>query len=302
MNIEQLVYVVELSQSKTLAKAAENVNISQSGLSQAITLLEEELNLTLFNRGHAGTQVTENGKIIVEKAREILKEIFELQQTAAQLSNNLVFNTIKFGITNALLRPFLDVYMSLQDKNSPCLIELYEESSSSIIKKIKENKIDIGFIAINDSNLSEIENLVFIPVATGKLKMYVSPDNQLRLHSGDITPEIFKQQKFCLFPDEYNDEIIQEIQNKYGKLQVISKSNNYDVVQSAIDKLNAVIIARDFQATLSTGTLFEKLVGIDIDHLAKVSYQFGWAHKINHHLLPMEIYFINEVKKQLIMH
>ncbi|MCL2893743.1 LysR substrate-binding domain-containing protein [Brenneria tiliae] len=265
-------------------------------------MLEEELNLTLFNRGHAGTQVTENGKIIVEKARGILKKVFELQQTAAQLSNNLVYSTIKFGITNALLRPFLDVYMSLQDKNISCLIELYEESSSSIIKKIKENKIDIGFIAINDSNLSEIENLVFIPVATGKLKMYVSPDNQLCRHSGCITPENFKQQKFCLFPDEYNDEIIQEIQSKYGKLQIISKSNNYTVVQSAITKLNAVTIARDFQAMLSTGTLFEKLVGIDIDHLAKVSYQFGWIHKINHHLLPMEIDFINKVKKQLTMH
>lgn len=66
MNLEQLMYVVELSKSKSLSEAAANLHISQSALSQSITSLEKELGLKLFRRARTGTLPTAEGASIIK--------------------------------------------------------------------------------------------------------------------------------------------------------------------------------------------------------------------------------------------
>ena len=43
MNIEQLQYIIEVSEQGTIAKAAEKLHVSHSAISQAIASLESEL-------------------------------------------------------------------------------------------------------------------------------------------------------------------------------------------------------------------------------------------------------------------
>lgn len=61
MNIEQLMYIVEVAKVRSLGEAAKTLNISQSALSQAITKFENELNIKIFNRTRAGTIPTKEG-------------------------------------------------------------------------------------------------------------------------------------------------------------------------------------------------------------------------------------------------
>ena len=53
MNIDQLQYIIEVSEQGTIAKAAEKLHVSHSAISQAITSLESELDLTIFNRSRS---------------------------------------------------------------------------------------------------------------------------------------------------------------------------------------------------------------------------------------------------------
>ena len=63
MRIEQLIYLIEISKCGSISSAAEQLHISQPGISQAINSLEEEMDTKLFHRSKKiGTQPTEDGK------------------------------------------------------------------------------------------------------------------------------------------------------------------------------------------------------------------------------------------------
>ena len=58
MNIEQLQYIIEVSELGTIAKAADKLHVSHSAISQAIANLESELGITIFNRSRSVSKCT----------------------------------------------------------------------------------------------------------------------------------------------------------------------------------------------------------------------------------------------------
>lgn len=79
MDTQRLKYFSMVAELGSLTKASEVLGISHSGLSKAISVLEEETQLKLFKPMGRGLEITEEGKWFYTKAQEILKvesEIF----------------------------------------------------------------------------------------------------------------------------------------------------------------------------------------------------------------------------------
>lgn len=78
MRLDQLKYLIHVSEVGSITKSAESLYISQQGLSQAIKQMETELGVTLFHRERNKLTITDAGRETVEKAREILAMYGEL--------------------------------------------------------------------------------------------------------------------------------------------------------------------------------------------------------------------------------
>lgn len=87
MRIEQLESFIELSSSKSISIAAENLYISQPTLSRSIKLLEEELDVTLFVRSFEGVSLSDDGKVLLPIVQGILQQLNVLRQQAMLLHN-----------------------------------------------------------------------------------------------------------------------------------------------------------------------------------------------------------------------
>lgn len=76
MNIEQLLYIVEVAKYSSLSIAAQNLHVTQSNISQSITNLEKELGIKVLkrSRGH-GAVPTDEGRIILKLAYEVQKNL-----------------------------------------------------------------------------------------------------------------------------------------------------------------------------------------------------------------------------------
>ncbi len=74
MNIQQLKYFSEVCRCGSFSKAAENLYISQQGLSMAIIRLESEFSCKLFVRTPKGLTVTTDGEFLLEQSKVILSE------------------------------------------------------------------------------------------------------------------------------------------------------------------------------------------------------------------------------------
>lgn len=78
LNLYALEYISEVARTGSISKAAQNLFLSQPHLSNTIRSVEKELGVQLFRRSAKGMTLTEEGRIFVEEARNILAEVHAL--------------------------------------------------------------------------------------------------------------------------------------------------------------------------------------------------------------------------------
>lgn len=72
MKIENIRYIIEVSQYKSINKASKNLFVNQQQLSRIIASVEEELGVTIFERTAKGVFLTPAGKEVVKKFQVIV--------------------------------------------------------------------------------------------------------------------------------------------------------------------------------------------------------------------------------------
>ncbi len=72
MDLRQLTHFVALAETGRFVLAAEHVHLSQAAFSRSIQTLEARVGLRLFDRGPKGAQLTPAGKVVLDRARQLL--------------------------------------------------------------------------------------------------------------------------------------------------------------------------------------------------------------------------------------
>lgn len=86
MDSRKLKYFLEVADAGTFTKAAERLFVAQSAVSKTIQKLEDELLLTLFDRGEKKAVLTPEGRVLMKHAHVILGKL----EDAAREMNELV--------------------------------------------------------------------------------------------------------------------------------------------------------------------------------------------------------------------
>ena len=95
MNIAHLKYAVEIANTKSISKAAENLYMGQPNLSRAIKSLEETLGIEIFKRSSKGIRITPEGEEFLGYARQMLAH-YQLME--ARYVKNAAFKK-KFSVS-----------------------------------------------------------------------------------------------------------------------------------------------------------------------------------------------------------
>lgn len=86
MTLEQILTIEAIVEHGSFKAAADFLHKSQPSISMAIKKLEEEYQVILFSRNEYRPTLTNEGRIFFEKAKLVLKEFRELEQTAEQMN------------------------------------------------------------------------------------------------------------------------------------------------------------------------------------------------------------------------
>ena len=149
MNINLELYKVFLSVAKNgnITKAANELMISQPGVSKSIKNLEEQLNCSLFVRTKSGVYLTEEGKLFYSKLSDAMELIDNAEKSLMEMIN-MKFGYINIGISNTLTRNFLLEYLEEFHKLYPKIkIKIYTNPTSELLIKARNGVID--FIILN---------------------------------------------------------------------------------------------------------------------------------------------------------
>ncbi|MFD2231050.1 hydrogen peroxide-inducible genes activator [Alkalimarinus sediminis] len=145
---KQLSYALAVEKTLHFKKAAESCNISQSALSTALSELEKQLGLQIFERDNKKVLVTPVGKEILEKARAIMLQIGELQHLADNQQAPLSF-PISVGVIPTIA-PYLlpKLFPLLAEQYPQAQINIVEEQSHVLVDLVKRGEIDTAILAM----------------------------------------------------------------------------------------------------------------------------------------------------------
>jgi len=81
IDFEALRYLLASAEAGKFTRAAELLGIETGSLSRRVQRVEDELGLTVFERGHDGLRLTAAGEVIIQHARRALAEFGVLVST-----------------------------------------------------------------------------------------------------------------------------------------------------------------------------------------------------------------------------
>ncbi|MBQ1328405.1 MAG: LysR family transcriptional regulator [Eubacterium sp.] len=143
-----------------ISRAADRLYISQPAVSKSISLLEKELNCTLFNRSSRGVKLTEEGELLFESLSSAFQKINDAEDKL-QRDLSLGVGELKIGVSNALCRHLLMDHLKNYIINNPHIkVSIDCHATINTVRLLQDNAVDIGLICETDLP-SDIE---FIPI------------------------------------------------------------------------------------------------------------------------------------------
>lgn len=78
ITLRQMQYVLAVAETGSFSKAADVCAADQSTVSQQVKLMEDRLGIQIFDRNTLPVKITEDGKIVIEKAKDIIQRVEDL--------------------------------------------------------------------------------------------------------------------------------------------------------------------------------------------------------------------------------
>lgn len=136
----------EVQKYLNFSKAAEALYITQPAVSKHINLLESDLGVTLFNRTKHGVNLTREGEIYAEYAREIL-ELYDDAKFGMSDSRKVYEGLLNIGASTTIGQYILPEIIAKFIKNNPKIsVNLLNSNTEDVENMLINNKIDLGFI------------------------------------------------------------------------------------------------------------------------------------------------------------
>lgn len=148
MTLTELRYIRAVAKHRHFGQAAQACHVSQPTLSVAVKKLEDELGVTLFERGAQDLTVTPLGAQIVAQAERVLAEAEQIKALAAagrdQLNGPLAVGFI-YTIGPYLL-PLMVPSAKRQFPNMPLLIR--EDFTDALVEALRDGNLDVAVVAL----------------------------------------------------------------------------------------------------------------------------------------------------------
>ena len=183
MNVLHMKYAVEVANNGSLNKAAEKLYIAQPNLSRAIKELEASLGITIFDRSAKGMVMTPAGEEFINYAKNILKQIDEVELIYKQGSPKKQ----KFSISVPRACYISDAFAHFSKHIEDGMAEIFykETNSQRTINNVLNNDYKLGIIRYAENydkyfkDLLEEKGLSYEMVAKFSYVLIMSRDNPL---------------------------------------------------------------------------------------------------------------------------
>lgn len=279
MTLQQLKYVVMVAEKGTISEAAKALFISQPSLTNAIKELENEMQITIFNRTNKGINVSNAGDEFLAYARQVLEQANLLEEKFLNVKKQSPIFSVSTQHYSFAVNAFVDVIRTFGGNQYD--FTLRETQTNEIIEDVSRLKSEVGILYTSSKNeevigkLIKQKGLVFHELFVAKPHVFISYKHPLAKQEA-ISLEQLEEYPYLSFEQgDYNsfyfsEEILSTLDRKKN-IKVRDRAtlfnlavglDGYTVSSGVISKeLNGEsIIARPLlvEEHMSIGTITQK--------------------------------------------
>ena len=194
MNLTNLSYFLKVAEKEHITQAAEELHITQPALSRAISNLEQELGVQLFEREGKNISLNENGIILQSAAKRIFQELDSLERrlkdTGAGLSGSLCigssFPNREPDLVQQCILEFMQKYPNVA-------VNYIQHAPNLLLEDLRERRIDI---AITTSPMHNAD-IVWREVFSEKLGLLLAKDHPLAQYPAIRMEQLRYERFYC---------------------------------------------------------------------------------------------------------
>lgn len=296
MTLQQLRYVIQAADSRSMNEAAKQLYISQPSLSGAIKDLEEEIGTEIFKRTNKGTVLTPEGEEFLGYARQVAEQYQLLEERFVKRTKGKKRFSVSMQHYTFAVKAFVELVKQFgMDEYE---FAVYETKTYDVIWDVKNFKSELGILYRNDFNekvLSKVlkeNNLEFHELFSCRTYVYLWKGHPLA-EQEKICMEELKEYPCLSFDQGSNTSfyLAEEVLSTYEYKRII-KANDRATMLNLMVGLNGY--------TLCSGIICEELNGgeyraVPLD--ADENMTIGYISRKGMSVSPLGIRYLEEIKK-----
>ena len=274
MEFRQLQTFVTITHAESFSRAAELLGYSQSAVTVQIRLLEEELQVRLFDRMGKKTVLTAQGRQLLEYANRIIQEMNQAKSAIVQdteLSEPLHVGTLE-SLCFSKLPPLLGYFRSNYPKVP---VKVTTATPKELIAMMEKNQLDLIYFLDRprynnnwNKELEVREPIVFV----------TSPESPLASRKGLRLAEILEEPFFLTEKNEnYRRELDQYLESRERVITPFLEASNTEFIIQMIRRNRGVSFLPYFavQESVRAG----QLAVLDVTDFGVAMYRQIFYHK-----------------------
>ena len=274
MEFRQLQTFVTITHAESFSRAAELLGYSQSAVTVQIRLLEEELQVRLFDRMGKKTVLTAQGRQLLEYANRIIQEMNQAKSAIIQdteLSEPLHVGTLE-SLCFSKLPPLLGYFRSNYPKVP---VKVTTATPKELIAMMEKNQLDLIYFLDRprynnnwNKELEVREPIVFV----------TSPESPLASRKGLRLAEILEEPFFLTEKNEnYRRELDQYLESRDRVITPFLEASNTEFIIQMIQRNRGVSFLPYFavQESVRAG----QLAVLDVTDFGVAMYRQIFYHK-----------------------
>lgn len=206
MNLQHLEYFKVIAETKNFTTASNILSVTQPALSKAISKLEEELEVSLFEREGRNIKITKFGEAFLKYADSALIEIQRGKEKIQNMKKNNE-NVLSIASTDCIGVTFIPFIISnFFNDNLQVRFNINNQSTEEIFKDLKYGRIDFGFF--DDIEILKYYSKIECVLVKKVEYVLIVPKNHHLANKEEIYLKDLKDEYFISYKDKYCDQRI----------------------------------------------------------------------------------------------
>jgi DNA-binding transcriptional LysR family regulator len=155
MELRHLRTIAAVARHGSFSKAAAELHLAQSAVSQQIRRLELELGIEVFRRTSRSVELTPEGEVILGYAQRVLREVDGLHSELGELTGLLRGEIRIGGLHPTGPYDLAELFAEFRRRHPGVAINMVEDTQDDTLARLRNDELDCAFTAVEPDTLGD---------------------------------------------------------------------------------------------------------------------------------------------------